>query len=79
MGVFFMTIECRLFASLRKYSNKESRVELEDGSQVRDLLGRIGVPPAEIAIILVDGRHATEEQPLHDGETVSLFPAIAGG
>lgn len=74
-----MDIECRLFAGLRNYSDNKSRIEMEDGSHVRDLLDRIGVPPAEVAIILVDGRHATQEQPLHDGEAVSLFPAIAGG
>ena len=74
-----MEIEYRLFASLRRYSDKKSCIEMKDGSQVRDLLDRIGIPPAEVAIILVDGRHATQERPLHDGETVSLFPAIAGG
>ena len=27
----------------------------------------------------VDGRHAKLDQPLHDGETVAVFPPIAGG
>lgn len=74
-----MEIEYRLFASLREYGGNKSRIEMEDGSPVGDLLDRIGIPPDEVAIILVDGRHATREQALHDGETVSLFPAIAGG
>ena len=55
------------------------KIELEDGRNVSDLLGRLGIPPSKVAIILVDGRHAQQDQPLQDGETVSLFPAIAGG
>ena len=74
-----MEIEVRLFASLRKYSNDKKKVELEDGANVRDFIERLGVPPSEVAIILVDGRHAHEDRRLLDGESVSLFPAIAGG
>ena len=74
-----MEIEVRLFASLRKYTNQKNRIQLEDGATVGDSLERLGIPPSEVAIILVDGRHAPQDQPLHDGETVSLFPAIAGG
>lgn len=74
-----MEIEVRLFASLRKYANDKSRIQLGEGASVSDFIEKIGVPPSEVAIILVDGRHARQEQRLHDGEAVSLFPAIAGG
>ena len=74
-----MEIEIRLFAGLRKYANDKSRIELEDGANVSDFIERIGVPPSEVAIILVNGRHAHRDQRLHDGEAVALFPAIAGG
>jgi len=74
-----MKIEIRLFASLRKYSDDKSIIELENGANVSDFIERIGVPPSEVAIILVNGRHAHQDQRLHDGEAVSLFPAIAGG
>jgi molybdopterin converting factor small subunit len=74
-----MQIEVRLFASLRKYANDKSRIELEDGAKVSDFIERTGVPPSEVAIILVNGRHAHQDQRLHDGEAVALFPAIAGG
>jgi molybdopterin converting factor small subunit len=74
-----MEIEVRLFASLRKYENEKNRIELKAGARVGDFLQKIGIPPSEVAIILVDGRHAAQDQPLRDGETVSLFPAIAGG
>ena len=74
-----MEIEVRLFASLRKYTNEKNKIELEEGASVGDFLERIGIPPSEVAIILVNGRHAEQNEPLQDGETVSLFPAIAGG
>jgi molybdopterin converting factor small subunit len=74
-----MEIEVRLFAGLRKYKNEKNRIRLEEGTSVGGLLEKIGIPPAEVAIILVDGRHARRDRPLREGETVSLFPAIAGG
>ena len=74
-----MEIEVRLFASLRQYANDQSRIRLEEGANVSDFMERLGVPPSEVAIILVNGRHAQQDQRLHDGEAVSLFPAIAGG
>ena len=74
-----MEIEVRLFASLRQYADDKSRIRLGDGANVIDFMERLGIPPAEVAIILVNGRHARQDQRLHDGEAVSLFPAIAGG
>ena len=74
-----MEIQIRLFAGLREYARHGDKVELEDGKEVLDLIERLGIPPEKVAIILVNGRHAREHQRLHNGETVSLFPAIAGG
>jgi molybdopterin converting factor small subunit len=74
-----MEIEVRLFAGLRKYTNEKNRIQLEEGATVYDFLEKLGIPPSEVAIILVNGRHATKDHPLRDAETVSLFPALAGG
>ncbi len=74
-----MQIEVRLFAGLRKYAEDKSRIELEDGADVRDFMERIGVPADEVAIILVNGRHAGQDRLLQDGEAVFLFPPLAGG
>ncbi len=74
-----MELEIKLFASLRKFSPQQEKIELDDGTTVRDFLEKIGIPASEVAVILVDGRHAKLDRPLHDGETVALFPPIAGG
>jgi molybdopterin converting factor small subunit len=74
-----MKVEIRLFAGLRRYADRSDRIELEDGKKVKDLFERLGIPPAKVAIIPVNGRHAGQDQPLYEDETVSLFPATAGG
>jgi len=74
-----MKVEIRLFASLRKYGLPQEEMELAEGTTVGNLLEKIGIPPSEVAITLVNGRHAQEELPLNDGETLALFPPIAGG
>jgi len=74
-----MKVEIRLFASLRKYSLPQEEMELAEGTTVGDLLERIGISHSEVAVALVNGRHAPNELPLSDGETIALFPPIAGG
>ena len=74
-----MEVVVRLFASLQKYRLGQDRVELEDGTTVEDFLQRAGIPLSEVAIVLVNGKHVNSEQSLSDGETLSLFPPIAGG
>lgn len=74
-----MQLEIKLFASLQKFMPELEKIESEDGCTVLDLLERIGISPSEVAVILVNGRHGQLDQTLHDGETVALFPPIAGG
>ncbi len=74
-----MQLEIKLFASLQKFKPQQEKVALEDGFTVLDILERMGISPSEVAIVLVNGRHAPLDQALHDGETVALFPPIAGG
>jgi molybdopterin synthase sulfur carrier subunit len=74
-----MHLEIRLFASLQKFMLNVERVEPDDNCTVLELLEKIGINSSEVAITLVNGRHAQLEQRLHDGETVAIFPPIAGG
>ena len=74
-----MELEIKLFANLRKFNPLLEKIKLDDGTTVLELLERAGIPSSEVAIVLVDGRHAKLDQPLNDGETVAVFPPIAGG
>ena len=74
-----MKLEIKLFASLQKFMTKAEKVELDDHCTVKELLEKIGINSSEVAITLVNGRHVELDQTLHDGETVAIFPPIAGG
>ena len=79
-----MKVEVALFATLSKYlpagtQNRRATLEVKDGATVRDILNRLGVPPDLPNILLVDGRQAPETTALKDGETLSVFPPLAGG
>jgi len=74
-----MKLEIKLFASLQKFMPKVEKMELDDSCTVLELLEKIGINSSEVAITLVNGRHVQLDQTLHDGETVAIFPPIAGG
>jgi molybdopterin converting factor small subunit len=74
-----MELEIKLFANLRKFNPELERIEVDDGTTIRQLFDKAGIPASEVAIVLVNGRHAKLDQPLLDGETVAVFPPIAGG
>jgi molybdopterin converting factor small subunit len=74
-----MKVEIKLFASLQKFMPNAEKVELDDNCTVLDLLEKIGINSSEVAITLVNGRHVDLDQRLHEGETVAIFPPIAGG
>ena len=74
-----MKLEIKLFASLQKFMPNAEKVELDDHCTVKELLEKIGINSSEVAITLVNGRHVQLDQTLHDGETVAIFPPIAGG
>ena len=74
-----MELEIKLFANLRKFNPELEKIEVDEGTTIRQLFDEAGIPPSAVAIVLVDGRHATLDQPLVDGETVAVFPPIAGG
>ena len=79
-----MKIEVALFASLSKYlppgaQNRRATIEVTDGSTVREVLTHLGLPAEFPNILLVNGRQAQESTVLKDGETLSVFPPLAGG
>jgi len=75
------TVEVHVFAMLRKYTDGAASVALEiaPGETVGQLVDRLGVPAGEIRILFVDGRAAGLDHSLDGGETIAVFPGIAGG
>jgi sulfur carrier protein len=79
-----MTIQVALYAGLARYlpcgaQHRTATLAVPDGATVLDVMRQLGVPDDVSCIPVVDGTRATAEAVLRDGETLSLFPPLAGG
>lgn len=54
-------------------------IDLAGPATVRELAERIGLPLAEIKIVMINGRQSNLDAPVHDGDRVGVFPAVGGG
>ncbi len=84
-----MKITLKLFASLATHLPPEARsrhrieLEVEPGTTVGEVIRRQGVPPAQCAIVLVDGVWVPlperAARVLTEGEVLAIWPPVAGG
>lgn len=54
-------------------------LEWEGPVSTGELAEKIGLPLREIKIVMRNGRHASLEEPVNDGDRVGYFPAVGGG
>ncbi len=54
-------------------------LEIAPGTTVSAIIDRLGLPAAEVTLILVNGQRRGEDCPLQGDERVGLFPPIGGG
>jgi len=78
-GTDNMHVTVKLFATLRKNRFDEKEFELADGVTAGEIIDRVGIPPAEVTLIFINGRHSMPETKLAEGDTLALFPPIGGG
>jgi molybdopterin synthase sulfur carrier subunit len=83
-----MKIKLKLFAMLSERlpagsENHTMELEVPEGATPRQVVQQLGIPPELATLTLLDGVHLTqrqrEERVLHEGETLAIFPPIAGG
>lgn len=79
-----MNVEIALYATLSKYlppgaQNRKAVIEVKDGATLREVMNQLGIPPDLPNMLLVNGRQAPDGTVLKDGETLSIFPPLAGG
>ena len=80
-----MVVHVKLYASLRRYYpaialGQTMDFTLPEGTTAeRLILAELRLPPNETAIILVNGIRQERDWVLNDGDTVALWPPIAGG
>jgi molybdopterin converting factor small subunit len=75
-------IDVRLFANLRAgadHDRTEFQVIARPGLTVRGVAQQEEIRLADIQMILVNGRRASIDTPLVDGDRLGLFPAVGGG
>lgn len=77
-----MTVNLKFFAGLRNFLPSEPfpyPFEAAEGATVADVIAAFNVPEDKPRIVLVNGIHSALTRQLKDGDTVSLFPPVAGG
>ncbi len=81
-----MNVSVRLFATLRQQAGwKEHSFNLDDGATLRDLINLLDATQPDLALstrtyyAAVNEEYAKGDWPLHDGDTVGIFPPVSGG
>ncbi len=83
-----MKITVRLFAMLRdrlppNSNGEEMEIEVEEGATAQEIIQQLEIPPELANLVMVNGYHLLPEEiknrPLEAGETISIFPPVAGG
>ena len=73
-----VTIKC--FATLSRFTPPDAEAyPVAEGESVAAVVKRLGVPPAELKLVFVNGEHVELSAGLNDGDRVGLFPAVGGG
>jgi len=82
-------IELKMFMKYKQFLPREAhdgkvKISLPDRATFQDLLRSIGMPAADDKIIVINGishkqSAAVNAVVLHEGDTVAIFPPIAGG
>ena len=79
-----MIVTVVLYAGLSQYlppgaENRRAALDLPDGCCVRDALARLEIPADVPRILVLDGTVTTEDAVLRAGQTLGVFPPLAGG
>jgi sulfur carrier protein ThiS len=74
-----MKIEIRLFGVFRIDRFEQAVRAYPTGTRVREVIADLALPPHLLGIVVINGRHATTEQRLQDGDALTLLPLLDGG
>ena len=84
-----MKVTFKLYAALQDYLPVEAKrsnlleLELDEGMTIRQIIHDFSLPQMLCHLVLIDGIHVPpaerEKRSLNDGETLSIWPPVAGG
>ena len=73
-------VEVRIFGPLWEHLAPSLELDLEGRDvTVADLLSRLGIDPAEVGIVTVDGRQSNLDESIPAQGRVCIFPPMSGG
>lgn len=78
-----MRVIVKLYATLRQYQPDVSRnglcLDIPAGTTIADILPRLGLPDGVPLVAMVNERVEHLDYILSEGDTLHLFPPVAGG
>ncbi len=74
-----MKVTVKLFATLREYGDNIRTLDFDEGTSVFQVIQALDLPEGDIAIIMINGRHAKPETELKENDVLALFPPVGGG
>ena len=74
-----MELEVHLFSYLRDGRGKVVSLDINEGAVVNDVIKALGIGDDVVANVLINNSDADFTSTLKDGDSVSLFPLLAGG
>jgi len=60
-------------------AGKPTAMHVDRETKVAELVESLSIPRDAIHLVFINGRVATSEQQLHQGDRVALFPPVGGG
>ncbi|MGB1547671.1 MAG: MoaD/ThiS family protein [Alphaproteobacteria bacterium] len=83
-----MKVTLKFYTTLKQYlpqgtSDNTAEIEIEDGASVQTVVERQGVPANMIHMTMVNGAYIAPSDlgghELKDGDTLAMWPPLAGG
>ena len=74
-----MRVTIKLFANFRNDRFIKEVHTIAPDSTVGAIVSELALTEEEVGVILINGRHSNLEQPLSEGDILSLFPLVGGG
>lgn len=83
-GVWAIEVKVELKGYLSRYAptaavNGRFSLEVPPGSTVKNVLEKVHLSENYAGLVLINGRKARMPDRLHQGDTVTIFPVVAGG
>jgi sulfur carrier protein len=79
-----MNVHVALYAGLSRYlspgaQNRKGTIDTPDGATVLDVKRQLGMPDDLPGILLLNGKQVAPDTVMREGDTLAIFPPLAGG